>query len=294
MKRLAAVLLATAALLGAGCGWFPEMRDEFVALRYVQSAESHLRALPRNTPRAIAELDRAVALKSDDLELMRRVARLYTAARAWEKAIPLYEAQDELTIHERTAYAHSLLNADRTEEGAQICLEIIDRAMRWRARSGPRAEWALLLNDAGYILADANMHVDRAYEAVEAAVEAMPLQGAFIDSLGWALYRRGELADAAFYLERARRHTPEDDPEILYHLGVVYARQGRFGEASVVLERARELAPHWDVVQKELRRLGRILPPPDLAAHGVQEPGASPGASPRSSDLTRRQERRSS
>jgi predicted Zn-dependent protease len=84
--------------------------------------------------------------------------------------------------------------------------------MRQRAQARrTRPEWALLLNDAGYILADANVHLDRAHEAVSAAMEAMPLQGAFVDSVGWALYRKGELVDAAFYLERARRHTPDED-----------------------------------------------------------------------------------
>ncbi|MFW5866507.1 MAG: tetratricopeptide repeat protein [Armatimonadota bacterium] len=267
MKRLLVALIVAAALAGAGCGQVTEMRREFVALRYMQEAEANLRSLPRDTSRAIEELDRAVTLMPEDEELKRRAARYYAVARAWEKAIPLFEAQDDLTIRDRTAYANCLLHTDRAEEGAQICLELIEGAMRKRRQVGARQpDWALTLNDAGYTLVDADMYVDRAHEAVAAAVEAMPLQGAFVDSLGWAMYRQGNLTEAAFYLERARRHTAQDDPEMLYHLGVVYARLGRYKEATTALERARTLAPDWDSIQEELQRLGRILPPPVLAA----------------------------
>lgn len=274
MTRLAAILVALTTILLAGCGSVNTMRQEFVALRYMQQAEAKLTSYPQDTARAVNELDRAVALMPDDEDLKRRAARFYTAARAWEKAVPLFEDQQHLDRKDRLAFARCLLHVGRRDEGAQICLSILSHVDEQRERvGGMRPEWALLLNDAGYILADADMHLDRAHNAVAAAVEFMPLEGAFIDSLGWALYRKGELKDAAFYLERSRRHITREDPEILYHLGVVYSRLGRYRDAADALQRARELSPHWEAVQKELRRLGRILPPPVLAAC---RPGPSP------------------
>jgi len=266
MSRTLALLVALGALLLAGCGQMDSMRLDFIAMRYMQEAEAHATGIPRNSARAIEELDRAVALMPDDAELQRRAARLYTVARAWDRAIPLFETQDELGPQDRLVYAQCLLAAGRTDAGATICLETIDNVMKQREGAhATRPEWALLLNDAGYILADADSNVDRAWEAISIAVEAMPLQAAFVDSLGWAAYRRGDLSDAAFYLERGRRHSPYDDPEMLYHLGVVYGRLGRFGDATEVLEKAHELAPDWDEIEKELRRLGRIFPRPALA-----------------------------
>ncbi len=268
MRRFFALLAILGLALLTGCASLNTMRREFIALRYMQEAESRLRTFPRDTSRAIEELDRAVALMPDDAELSRRAARLYTAARAWEKAIPHFEAQDDLQDQDRLAYARCLLNTDREDEGGAICLKIIERVMQRRKQAGAtRPEWALLLNDAGYILVDANMHLDTGWEAISAATKAVPLQAAFVDSVGWAHYRRGELKDAAFHLERARRHATEDDPEMLYHLGVVYGRLGRYGDATRVLQKAHRLAPEWDVIQKELTRVGRILPPPVRAAH---------------------------
>lgn len=266
MSRLVALLLALSTVLLAGCGQVDSIRREFVAMRYMQQAEAHAVGVPHESARAVAELDRAVALMPADEELQRRAALLYAAARAWERAIPLFEAQDGLETGDRLAYANCLLKAGRVEAGAQICLDILDATLKQRTASGVTPpEAALLLNDAGYILADADLHVDKAWEAVNLAVEAMPLQAAFVDSLGWAAYRRNELTDAAFYLERARRHSPYDDPEMLYHLGVVYSRQGRHSDAVKVLREARTLAPDWSEVQEELTRISRILPAPGLA-----------------------------
>ena len=261
MMRPVALLFALSTVLMAGCGQVDNMRREFVAVRYMQQAEAHAVGLPRESARAVAELDRAVALMPHDEDLQRRAALLYAAARAWERAIPLFEAQDELDTSDRLAYANCLLKAGRIEAGANICLEVLDNAMKQRTASGVTTpEVALLLNDAGYILANADLHLDRAWEA-----EVMPLQAAFVDSLGWAAYRRDELTDAAFHLERARRHSPYDDPEMLYHLGVVYARQGRHSDAVKVLREAGVLAPDWSEVQEELTRISRILPAPGLA-----------------------------
>jgi Flp pilus assembly protein TadD len=50
------------------------------------------------------------------------------------------------------------------------------------------------------------------------------------DSLGWAYYRRGDLAKALPLLERAAKADP-GDPRINEHLGDAYWRSGRRYEA---------------------------------------------------------------
>ena len=267
MTRSIAVLIVAVVIVISGCEPAENMRTDFLAPRYIQQAEARVRELPRDPDAAIHALDRALALMPDDLDLQLRAARVYTMARAWESAIVLFEAQEDLHTRDRVAYAHCLLQSGREKRGAQIALQVIDDANRRREQGIiGRFEWALYLNDAGYILADADTQIEHAHPAVTQAAEAYPLQAAFVDSRGWALYRMGELMDAAFYLERARRLSDRDDPEILYHLGVVYSRLDRYGDAYEVLKRAQELDPTWDPITEKLRRLGRILPPPALAA----------------------------
>ena len=77
------------------------------------------------------------------------------------------------------------------------------------------------LNFLGYLWADHNRNLDQAVELIARALALDPDNGAYIDSLGWAYYRLGRLAEARVQLERAVRLT-RGDPVVLEHLGDVY------------------------------------------------------------------------
>jgi Flp pilus assembly protein TadD len=89
---------------------------------------------------------------------------------------------------------------------------------------------AMALNNIGYRLVDADKLASDALPLLERAVALRPDEGIIIDSLGWAHYRLRQLPQAAAALERATRLGPED-PEIEYHLGVVYVDMGRTEDA---------------------------------------------------------------
>ncbi|MCD6361122.1 MAG: tetratricopeptide repeat protein [Armatimonadetes bacterium] len=274
MRLIALTLLATVTL--SGCSGPDGLRRQFVALRYLQSAQARLQKLPRDAERAVAELDRALELLPDDKGLRERAGPLYLAARAYDKAEPLL--REHLSDDNPRTYvmlAQCLLHTGRVDEGLRICHEVLQRASRehQEGKIGP-AELALILNDTGYVMAENGVELARSEKAIRAAVEAAPLQPAFVDSLGWVLYQQGEYRDAAFYLERAARLNPREDPEMLYHLGAAYARLGRLRDAEVKLRRAHQADPSWSVVEQELRRLGRTLVPPMVT---VQRP---PGYAP--------------
>ena len=86
------------------------------------------------------------------------------------------------------------------------------------------------LNTLGYMLAVRGEQLDEAISLVRRALEREPENGAFLDSLGWAYFRRGDLAEAQKYLSAAAERMP-DNSEILDHLGDLRARQGQLQEA---------------------------------------------------------------
>ena len=51
-------------------------------------------------------------------------------------------------------------------------------------------------NDLGYLWADQNKRLNRALRIVTSAITAEPTNGAYLDSLGWILFRRGDYAAA--------------------------------------------------------------------------------------------------
>ncbi|MBX5484482.1 MAG: tetratricopeptide repeat protein [Myxococcaceae bacterium] len=96
------------------------------------------------------------------------------------------------------------------------------------------------LNFVGYTLADHGRDFDEAERLVKRALELRPDSGAFLDSLGWVYFRRGQAQKAVEVLERAVALEPEE-PVIIDHLGDAYARVDRRPDAVRAYQRALEV-----------------------------------------------------
>jgi tetratricopeptide (TPR) repeat protein len=93
------------------------------------------------------------------------------------------------------------------------------------------------LNYLGYLLAVRGDQLDEAVRLVRRALDADPDNGAYLDSLGWAHFRKGDLDEAEKYLAAAAARLPENS-EIQDHLGDLHARKGRLSEAIAAWTRA--------------------------------------------------------
>jgi predicted Zn-dependent protease len=94
-----------------------------------------------------------------------------------------------------------------------------------------------VLNHLGYLLATRGDHLDEAITLVKRALESDPGNGAYLDSLGWAYFKRGELNDAVKYLSAAAEKIP-DNSEIQDHLGDAHARRGALPDAIAAWSKA--------------------------------------------------------
>src|SRR5690625_2137669 len=74
-------------------------------------------------------------------------------------------------------------------------------------------------NALGYTYADQNRNLDQAQDLLERALELEPDNPYILDSVGWYLYRVGDLEAAIEYLQRAYQDLP--DAEVAAHLGEV-------------------------------------------------------------------------
>lgn len=116
-------------------------------------------------------------------------------------------------------------------------------------------DFAPALNYLGYMLADRGEKLDEALELVRRAVAQEPDNGAYLDSLGWALFRLGRLEDAKVYLERAVE-LETDDAVVLEHLGDLYRAQGKAALAAARYEEALALGgENQDSVRRKLQEL---------------------------------------
>ncbi|MFZ3363888.1 MAG: tetratricopeptide repeat protein, partial [Candidatus Acidiferrales bacterium] len=94
-----------------------------------------------------------------------------------------------------------------------------------------------VLNDYGYMLAERGIRLDEAITMIHGALAEDPTNGAYLDSLGWAYYKQGNLAEAQQCLQQAIAHD-SSDPTILSHLGDVYAKMGQSDRAEQIWEKA--------------------------------------------------------
>jgi Flp pilus assembly protein TadD len=134
---------------------------------------------------------------------------------------------------------------------------------------------ALACNNLGYLWADQNRKLDEAEQLIRRAleldreekkrgqgisVEASDDNPEYLDSLGWVLFRKGKLPEAAELLERATKVSRlEENPAIWDHLGDVYSRMNQVEQARTAWKKSLQL---YEVVKqrklddqyKELKR----------------------------------------
>ena len=108
-------------------------------------------------------------------------------------------------------------------------------------------EESVVLNYLGYSWVDQGMHLKTAMDYIRKAVKLKPEDGYYVDSLGWAYFRLGNLPAAVEQLERAVELRP-DDPVINDHLGDASWRIGRKLEAKYQWQQSLSLKPESDQV----------------------------------------------
>ncbi len=103
------------------------------------------------------------------------------------------------------------------------------------------------------MFADDGVNLDEAVNLIEKALDFDPDNGAYIDSLGWAYFKKGLIDEALVELEKAVKFV-DDDAIIHDHLGDAYFKKGMADEAKEEWKRALELDPEQDSIKEKLKK----------------------------------------
>ncbi len=115
----------------------------------------------------------------------------------------------------------------------------------YRKVAEARPDDAQASNNLAYLLAEYGGNADEALKYAQRAVQLVPQQPAYSDTLGWVLYRRGVYTSAIPYLERASSNDKAKNSAIWkYHLAMAYAKAGDRARSRTTLEKARKLNPN--------------------------------------------------
>ena len=110
------------------------------------------------------------------------------------------------------------------------------------------------LNYLGFMWVDRNLNLEEAGTLIRKALGLRPNYPAYLDSLGWWYYRKGDLAVAARELRRAlERIRREEAAEVYDHLGEVMLKLERVDEALNAWEAALELDPSLEAIRAKIQ-----------------------------------------
>ena len=199
---------------------------------------------------ALVYADKAILSSSDDHKVHERCNRARILAEADRFADAGRECEGtlkEFTLShqvQQVRYALSTVYSlkgdhDKSEEQLRLILEVDPDA-------------ALANNNLGYQMADRNVNLDEAERLVQRAIDVDRTfrkesgddgeNAAYLDSLGWVLFRKGKLEEAREWLEKAAA-LPDgaDDPTVWDHLGDVLAKLEQPAKAKEAWQKALKL-----------------------------------------------------
>jgi tetratricopeptide (TPR) repeat protein len=186
----------------------------------------------------VGEGDR-VQLQIAEAQLLRDAQRHKDAFDLLGKALESNPKQPEL-MYDFALTAEKLNRMDLLEKNLRELIQL-------------KPDHAHAYNALGYSLADRNERLPEARKLIEKALELAPEDYYIMDSLGWVLYRMGDLKGAAQQLRRAWKGRP--DGEIGAHLGEVLWVLGERTEAEGIWREALEASPDSETLQKTIQRL---------------------------------------
>ncbi len=129
-------------------------------------------------------------------------------------------------------------------------MDILERDLRAIITRDPGNADAL--NALGYTLTDLTDRHEEALALIQRALAIKPNEAAFIDSMGWVLYRLKDFENAVVHLRKALALYPND--EVAAHLGEVLWVMGEHLEASNVWQKALELAPDSEILKRVINQ----------------------------------------
>ena len=185
---------------------------------------------------------------------LRSLQRWDKAIAAMERAASLAETGQAELVNHRFYFQFGLIleRGGKPEKAAQMFEKAITLTPKDEIEDA-----STTMNYLGYLWLDQGIHLDKAGELIRKANELQPGNPAYIDSLGWWYYKKGDYAHALIELERAlslMKSLEADDAEILEHIAQTHLKLGDKAKAREMFQRARDLGPSDPRVRQRIEK----------------------------------------
>lgn len=201
---------------------------------------------------AIKHLEKAVEINPNLLSAYYLIGNAHTAQKNFDKAIDDY--QKVLRANPQAFRVHMLLGViyDLKQEPAKA-IEHYQKVLDINKNFAPAA------NNLAWHLSERGGNLDVALRWAQKARELEPDAPHIADTLGWIYYKKGIYATAVSLLKESSEKFQNNNPTVLYHLGMASYRSGDQSLARRALNQALKLdgsSPWAEEARKVLAELG--------------------------------------
>jgi tetratricopeptide (TPR) repeat protein len=196
-----------------------------------------------------------------------------STAKRYSEALPIFEAalQDAKSTQEELLDGSFYFNYGATAEQAGL-VEKAATLLKQSIELDP-SKAAQAYNYLGYMWVDRNMNLDEAGSMIKKALEIEPENGAYLDSLGWFYFKKGDFARAVTELLHAADLIDPPDPVVYEHIGDTYRSLGNGPQALSYWQKALTLDPQNQTLTSKIDQMKSKMtsnptnsPPPLLPA----------------------------
>ena len=201
---------------------------------------------------ALEAISKAISIDDDNANYRFLEAWIYNHAKRYDDAIRKFDQimkdfpEDKKVIQDcQFSLSNIYVQKGDMHQGEEILEKILEN----------NPDNAQVNNDLGYLWADQGKNLDRAEKMIRKALAAESENGAYLDSLGWVLFKLDKIEDAIPPLEQATQKSIGGDATVWDHLGDAQLKSMRVEKAveswQTALKRLdEETAPDPQLVQK--------------------------------------------
>lgn len=149
-------------------------------------------------------------------------------------------------------YGSTLEHVGRYEDASRMLEKSITLTPKEKSEAA-----ANTMNFLGYMWLEQGKNLDKAGELIAKANELSPDNPAFLDSLGWFHFKKGDFTQALNEFQRAEKLIPKiqsEDAEILEHLALAHQQLGDATKALDYLERAHALKTPFPKIRERIEK----------------------------------------
>ncbi len=182
---------------------------------------SRAEAFANNPQAALDAVQEARKLLPENPQLAYQEGWVHYYARQYEKAIPIFEQTIAKYPENREivrSCQFSLSNIYVQQGDQRKGEEVLEKVLE-QDPDDPSVN-----NDLGYLYADQGKNLEKAEKMIRKAIAAEPENAAYLDSMGWVLYKLERYEEALPYLEKAVKVPSGSDATLYDHLGDCYDR----------------------------------------------------------------------